>query len=132
MANFADLDSFFDDGLSLPVGGKLYRIPAPSAEVGLYCQTLAESGMDAANGKDNPEAALDDVRELDLYRRVLGPVYDELIADGVSWPKIKHCGVTAFMWVAGSSDAAAAYWERGPEAAAPEAAKGRAAARSTN
>ncbi|MEV4806761.1 hypothetical protein AB0K18_42775 [Nonomuraea sp. NPDC049421] len=131
MAKFKDLDEFFDDGLALPVGGKTYRIPAPSAEVGLYCQRLAEAGVAAANGKDAPEAELDDVRELDLYQKVLGPVYDELIADGVSWPKIKHVGITAFMWTAGNDEAAAAYWEKGPEAAAP-AATGRAAARSTS
>lgn len=127
---FKDLDDFFDDGLALPVGGKTYRVPAPSAETGLYCQRLAEAGVAAAQGKDVPEAELDDVRELQLYQRVLGGVYDELIADGVSWPKIKHVAVTAFMWVAGNVEAAEAYWEKGPEAQAP-AKTGRAAARST-
>ncbi|WP_336214381.1 DUF7426 family protein [Nonomuraea sp. LPB2021202275-12-8] len=129
---FKDLDDFFSDGLELPVGGKTYRIPAPSAETGLFCQRLAEAGVAAAQGKDVPEVELDDVRELELYQRVLGPVYAELIADGVSWPKLKHVAITAFMWVAGNEQAAEAYWEQGPspEAQAPTKT-GRAAARST-
>src|SRR4051812_14586508 len=102
MAKFKDLDEFFDDGLSLPVGGKTYRIPAPSAQVGLYCQKLAEAATQAADGKDVSEADLDDAREADLYVKVLGPVYDELIADKVSWPKIKHVAVTTFLWIVGN------------------------------
>ncbi|MDF5756661.1 hypothetical protein [Spongiactinospora sp. TRM90649] len=128
MATFADLDDFFDDGLELPVAGKTYRVPPPSAETGLYCQRLAEAGQAAAKGDQAPDADLDDARELDLYRRVLGPVYDELIADGVSWTRIKHVGITAFMWVIGNEQAAQAYWERGPEGVAPAATR---AARST-
>lgn len=121
MAKFKDLNDFFDDGLELPIAGKLYKIAAPSAETGLYCQRLAEAGVAAANGRDVPEAELDDVRELELYQRVLGPTYDELIADGVSWPRIKHVAITTFMWVAGNEQAAQTYWEQGPEAQAPAA-----------
>jgi hypothetical protein len=131
MAKFKDLDDFFNDGLELPVGGKLYKIPAPDGETGLYCQRLAEAGVAAAQGKNVPEAELDDVRELDLYKRVLGPVYDELFADGVKWPRIKHVAITTFMWIVGNDEAAVAYWEKGPEAQAP-APRGRAAARSTS
>ncbi|MEU1883432.1 hypothetical protein ABZ470_39515 [Streptosporangium sp. NPDC020072] len=131
MAKFKDLDDFFDDSLPLPVGGKTYRIPPPSAEVGLYCQRLAEAGVAAASGKDVSEANLDDANELELYGKVLGPVYDQLVADGVSWPRIKHVAVTAFLWIVGNDDAAAAFWEQGPEAAAP-AKTVRKAGRSTS
>ncbi|MEU4511781.1 hypothetical protein AB0G05_19995 [Nonomuraea wenchangensis] len=121
MAQFRDLDEFFDDSLSLPIGGKTYRVPPADAETGLFCQRLMAAGIDAANGKQVDAANLDDDGETDLYRRVLGGAYDEMIADRVSWPRIKHAGVTAFLWIAGDADTAAKYWEAGPEAEAPEA-----------
>ncbi|GAA0934961.1 DUF7426 family protein [Nonomuraea longicatena] len=129
MAKFTDLNEFFNDGLPLPVGGKVYHVPPASAEVGLFCQKLMVAGISAANGQEIDAADLDDDGEKDLYRRVLGDAYDELIADGVSWAKIKHCGVTAFLWIASDEDTAAKHWRADPEAAAP---KGKArAGRST-
>ncbi len=129
---FKDLDEFFDDTLRLPVGGKEYVVPPPSAETGLFCQRLMEAGIDAVNGQSIDAAQLDDAGEKDMYKRVLGGVYDELMADGVSWPKIKHCGITAFLWIAGDKDTAEKYWERDPEAQeAPNRAERRAAAAST-
>ncbi|MFI6485153.1 hypothetical protein ACIBH1_45095 [Nonomuraea sp. NPDC050663] len=128
MVKLKELDDFLDDGLELPIKGKTYLVPPASAEVGLYCQRLAEVGMAAAKGQQDEGAAeLDDARESELYRKCLGPVLDEMVADGVSWPRIKHAAITAFFWIAGNDEAAATFWERGPEAAAPEATKGRAA-----
>ncbi|MFD0659770.1 DUF7426 family protein [Thermocatellispora tengchongensis] len=121
MTTFQDLDDFFDDSLPLPVGGKWYRIPAPDAEVGLLCQRLMHASLAAEQGEavDDPkltalaEVVLTDDEERDLYQRVLGPVFDELRADGVSWPKIQHVGATALVWVAAGKDAAAKMWASG-------------------
>ncbi|MEU5863499.1 hypothetical protein ABZ815_20180 [Nonomuraea sp. NPDC047529] len=121
MAKFRDLDEFFDDTLPLPIGGKTYRVPPPDADTGLLCQRLMTAGIAAANGKEIDAAQLDDAGEVDLYQRVLGSVYSELRADGVSWPRLKHAGVTAFLWIAGDAEAAAKYWDAGPEADAPTA-----------
>ncbi|GAA5046581.1 hypothetical protein HNP84_009751 [Thermocatellispora tengchongensis] len=138
MTTFQDLDDFFDDSLPLPVGGKWYRIPAPDAEVGLLCQRLMHASLAAEQGEavDDPkltalaEVVLTDDEERDLYQRVLGPVFDELRADGVSWPKIQHVGATALVWVAAGKDAAAKMWASGGmgEAPAPNRATRRAAA----
>ncbi|MGW4639550.1 DUF7426 family protein [Sphaerisporangium sp. NPDC004334] len=132
---FKDLDEFFVDTLPLPVGGKTYVVPPADAETGLLCQRLMAAGIDAANGKQVDLASLDDAGEKDLYRRCLGAVYDELIADGVTWPKVKHCGVTAFLWIAGDVDTAETYWLSGgdddPETPAPNRAARRAAASTT-
>lgn len=129
---FKDLDEFFDDTLRLPVGGKWYVVPPPSAETGLFCQQLMEAGLDAANGADVDAANLDDVGEEDLYRRVLGSTLDELRTDGVTWPKIKHCGITAFLWIAANKETAEKFWESGggdhPESEAPNRATRRATA----
>ncbi|MER6505900.1 hypothetical protein ABT158_03765 [Nonomuraea sp. NPDC001636] len=120
MAQFRDLDEFFDDSLPLPIGGKTYRVPPADAETGLFCQRLMTAGIAAANGTQVDAAQLDDQGETDLYRRVLGTAYDEMIADRVSWPRIKHAGITAFLWIAGDTDTAAKYWDAGPEPDAPE------------
>ncbi|GAB2918716.1 hypothetical protein ACFMQL_20565 [Nonomuraea fastidiosa] len=126
---FKDLDEFFDPTLKLPVGGKTYVIPPPSAEVGLLCQRLMHASLTAQSGQQVDEEGLnqlaelvfDDEQEKDLYRTILGPVWDELLADGVVWPKIQHIGQTALVWVAAGMEAAAQHWEAGPvgEAAAP-------------
>ncbi|MFD8529410.1 hypothetical protein ACFV0L_18520 [Streptosporangium canum] len=143
MATFEDLDDFFDDSLRLPVGGKWYVIPAPDAEVGMLCQRLMQASLAAEQGEpvDDPKlnelaaVVLNDDEETDLYQRILGPVLDELRADGVTWPKIQHVGSTALVWVAAGKDAAAKIWESGAgEAQAPNRATRRAtaaAARST-
>lgn len=143
MASFRELDEFFDPSLRLPVGGKVYVIPPPDAEVGLLCQRLMHASLDAEAGKDVDEdglnqlaeTVLDDDQEKDLYRRILGPVWDELFADRVSWPVIQHVGQTALIWVAAGLEAAAKHWESAAgEADAPNRAQRRAtasAARST-
>ncbi|MEV4472805.1 hypothetical protein [Nonomuraea sp. NPDC049504] len=138
MTQFQDLDDFFDDSLRLPVGGKTYVIPAPDAEVGLLCQRLMHASLAAQSGEqvDDPklnelaEVVLNDDEERDLYQRVLGPVWDELVRDGVSWPKVQHVGATAMVWVAAGEDAAAKIWARGGagEASAPNRATRRATA----
>ncbi|MBB4915098.1 DUF7426 family protein [Streptosporangium saharense] len=130
MATFADLNDFFRDGLDLPIGGKVYRVPPADAATGLFCQKLMTVGINAANGKQIDEAELTDDGEKDLYRRVLGTAFDEMIEDGVSWAKIKHCGITAFLWIAGDEDSAAKYWQADPEAEAPKETA-RTAGRST-
>ncbi|MEV3981773.1 hypothetical protein [Nonomuraea sp. NPDC049758] len=121
MAKFRDLDEFFDDSLPLPIGGKTYRVPPPDADTGLLCQRLMTAGIAAANGKEVDAAQLDDAGEVDLYQRVLGAAYDEMRADEVSWPRLKHAGVTAFLWIAGDEEAAAKFWDAGPESEAPKA-----------
>lgn len=136
MARLKALDEFFDDTLTLPVGGKEYTVPAPSAGTGLLCQRLMQAGVAAANGKETDLtdlAELDDDQETDLYKRCLGPVYDQLLADKVTWPRIKHCGVTAFLWIAVDLDAAMKFWDAGgnPEALAPNRAASEAAASTT-
>lgn len=126
---FKDLDEFFDDTLPLPVGNKYYKIPSPPAEIGLWCQRVLVAGIEIASGEQAgavPEmpTILGDDEEKDLYRKLLGPVWQELWDDGVSWEKIKHIGQTAFIWVGGSREMAEVFWNSGgdPKAPAPNRA----------
>ncbi|MEV6154914.1 hypothetical protein AB0L53_31695 [Nonomuraea sp. NPDC052129] len=128
-AAFKDLDSFFDPTLKLPVGGKTYVVPPPSAEVGLLCQRLMQASIAAQAGQavdedglnELAEVVLNDEQEKDLYQTILGAAWDELLADKVAWPKVQHVGQTALIWVAAGLEAAAKHWESGPmgEAEAP-------------
>lgn len=116
--SFADLDEFFDDTLKLPIGGKMYTIRSVDAETGLWCQRMMESAAVVSAGAQLSEGdvdglILDDDQERDLFRRVLGATYDEMIADKVSWERLKHAGTTAFMWAAGNKETAEDYWLSG-------------------
>jgi hypothetical protein len=116
---FNDLDDFFDDALRLPIGGKEYVITV-SAEAGIRHQKLFSLIVAANNGvtlsaEDLATLELDDDAEKDVFISVLGPAYDEMKVDGVSWPKIKHAATTAFMYAAGDKKLAEQVWNN-PEA----------------
>lgn len=144
MALFEDLDQFLDDTLQLPVGGKIYTIGSPDAELGLWIQRVMSVGVAIHQGQTpspppplrNPDGttieAKDGFVQADeaLYRRLLGPVWDELRVDGVPWLKIEMVAQTAMIWIATGVDAAQAFWRAGgrPEAQAPN----RRARRSTS
>ncbi|GGO54103.1 hypothetical protein GCM10012286_63080 [Streptomyces lasiicapitis] len=85
---FEALDELLDETLVLPIGGRRYTIPAPSAETGLRVQTIVQAAAVAASGGQVDEQALGDAAEGDLYRDLLGDAYDEMLADGVTWPAL--------------------------------------------
>jgi hypothetical protein len=122
-----DLDELLDDTLRLPIGGKTYVIPGPDAETGLWCLRLGEAAL-APEPADQAMLVLNDAQELSMYQRVLGPAYDEMTADKVSFARIAFAGQTAFVWITNGPVAAEAYWENVGKAPTPP---NRAARRST-
>lgn len=121
--SFRDLDEFFDSSLRLPVRGKTYVIPSPDARTGLWCQRIIALAGKAKDGEltddDAAQLKLDDEEERNLFERLLGPAFEEMLADNLPWEHVKHCGMTALMWAAGNTDQAEAYWSSGgdPKAA---------------
>ncbi|WP_369377663.1 hypothetical protein [Streptomyces sp. cg36] len=107
---FEALGELLDESLELPVGDGTYTVPAPSAEVGLRTQAIVHAAAVAADGGRVDEQVLSDAAERDLYRDLLGTAYDEMVLDGVSWPVLKHCALTAMVWVAQDKAAAERYW----------------------
>lgn len=108
---FDDLAATFDPTLRLTIGGKVYRVPPPSAAVGLQLQALQALALLARTGapmraSDRARLALDDDDELDLVVKSLGSAYQDLVDDGVPYPYLVHAGVTAYL-----------YWTVGPEKA---------------
>ena len=135
-----DLDEFLDATLPLPIRGKVYTVEPPDGETGLRLQRLSDwmIGTAAAVETDVDAPAptselVDDAAELDMYRSSLGAAYDEMIGDGVPWPKIKVAGMTAFLHWTVDPDTAEAYWSAGgrPERPAGNRAQRRHTARST-
>ncbi|MFJ7208233.1 hypothetical protein ACIQWR_32490 [Streptomyces sp. NPDC098789] len=107
---FEDLGELLAESIELPVAGRLYTVPAPTAEIGLRTQALIHAAAVAADGGRADEQVLGDAAERNLYRDVLGPTHDEMIADGVTWPTLKHCAITAMVWIAQDKTAAERYW----------------------
>ena len=135
---FGDLAEYWSAGLPLTIGGKTYVVPEPSAETGLMCQTLFSAGINVFAATENGTevapgikqmSVLGDDEETNLYVRVLGPTYAAMIKDGVSWAKLRHAGVTAFMWIVINEDAAKAYWQGRPLAMTAPAEPGNRAER---
>lgn len=103
-------------GLRLPIGGRTYTLPPISAELGPRVQALIDYGIDIAMGNetdaDEAGQVLDDVAERDLYKEVLGQVYDAMQADGVPWAALKHAAMTSIIDATRDREEAELYWER--------------------
>lgn len=130
--SFRDLDEFFRSELRLPIRGREYVVPSPDAETGLWAQRLMATASKAADGKevsDEQARSLDlsDDEERGLYGKLLGPAFDEMVADKIPWEHVKHAGMTALIWTAGNTEAAEQFWNSGgvPDPPNPPKPKGK-------
>ncbi|TDC81908.1 hypothetical protein E1193_13475 [Micromonospora sp. KC606] len=136
MGRFGDLDDYFDPGLTLTVKGKEYTLPLPSAELGLWCRRIALMAGEAGAASTDEELAdassrahtaaaelppLPGAEKLSFEQLLLGPVYAEMMSDGVPDPYIQFCAQTAYIWIIAGEEQAARYWHAGgrPEARGP-------------
>jgi len=128
---FKDLDELYSNDLPLPIGGKVYIVRDVDAKTGLWMTRMFEAGIAAHQGKTPKDVpVLDDDEEKTLYERALGEkIYDEMIADGVTWGRLKHAAITAVMWHVGNVAAAEQYWEAGADPEAQREATGNRASR---
>lgn len=133
-----DLSSFLDDdAIDVPIDGKTYRIESPDAKTGLFLSAMANLGVKATAGGEIDEddlasLDLDDDKERDFMRTVLGDTLDELVADGVKWVKIQRVSRYAFLYFAIGEEAADEALANGTltgEAKAPNRAQRRAVSR---
>ncbi|NKU27237.1 hypothetical protein GS886_26340 [Rhodococcus hoagii] len=92
-----DLAAFMDPTLRLPIGGRDYTIEC-SAWQGLHLHRLFSE----------PGRILDDNAERAEILQMLGDTYQQMVDDGLSWPKIAVAGRTALFWFGISPEAAAA------------------------
>lgn len=109
-----DVSSLFGSTIDYPgvpstahPGGKLYRVPSPSAELGVQLTYRATLGLKQARGlqlTDDERAALalNDEDEATFYQEILGPVHDEMIADGVQWTLLQGIAGDAYLVITGN------------------------------
>lgn len=127
---FEALDELLDEFIELPVpiGDreakkiKRYRIESPSALDGLQLERITNVAVQLASGGENVNTEmLDDDQERDLYKMLLGPVFDEMLADGVKWVWLRHASLTCLMWVSSGLETAEKFWGAAgdPERMAP-------------
>ncbi|WP_438872660.1 DUF7426 family protein [Paractinoplanes pyxinae] len=107
-----------------------YTVPLPSAELGLWCQMMAD-----AAGRIHSTSTVEEMQEIiarieeevpelsvenwAMTKRVLGTAYDEMAADGVSHHHIQFCGHTAYAWIVGGEEPAERFWKSGGQGEAP-------------
>ncbi|MEU7340542.1 hypothetical protein [Streptomyces sp. NPDC007074] len=131
---FEALGQLLDETLALPVGDKVYVVPAPSAATGLRVQAIMQAAAVAADGGHIDDAVLADAAERDMYRDVLGTAHAEMVAADVAWPTLKHCAVTAMVWIVQNKEAAERYWNSGgdPSRLAPNRQQRRSSSAAAN
>lgn len=108
-----DLSVLFDDtyDYTLPSkkhpNGKLYRVPSPDALTGARLTYQAAIGLKIGRGEGITDAekaavSLDDAAEDDFYKDTLGPVYDEMLTDGVTWALLQATAKDAYLCITGN------------------------------
>ena len=122
MTELQELDDFLSPVLLVPARGKDYRINAVDAATGLRLQKMMATGIKVQAGRDLTEKDLElvsDEEEEDFFRTVLGPTYDELIADKIPYQGLKQIASLVMIWTTQSFDAAQQYFLAGGKAPAP-------------
>lgn len=130
MTELKELDDFLSPVLLVPARGKDYRINAVDAETGLRLQRMMSTGIKVQAGRDLTEKDLElvsDEEEEDFFRTVLGPTYDELLADKIPYAGLKQIASLVMIWTTQSFDAAQQYFLAGGKATAPNRAARRTA-----
>lgn len=112
---FEDATEFFTNQLRLPVNGKTYVIPDVDIELGLELLGVLNNDADSSLAK---------AKTVDLYKRLLGPVWDQMLADKVPIQIAIRVGETALVDATQGRALAKLVWKHGisPEALAAKKA----------
>lgn len=112
---FEDLTEFVQDDLILKIRGKEYIVPPIDALTGAEVVRKWNLAQAIGAGVELSEAEIAELKadadsELDIYKRVLGTAYDEMINDGVGYLLIQRAGKTALALVVSGAEAAQEQW----------------------
>ena len=126
MAQFDDLDDFFDPDLKLKIGDKTYRIQSPNAKDGLRLRRFYLNPT--ATGTPGKDDYLEEIMKIlgaewdEDTQEYVGGVWSDMQNDGVSWSKMMHAGETAVMYYGLGESQAQIFWKKDalPKAPAPE------------
>lgn len=106
----SDYTKFAEGPLRFPINGKVYVLPPIGIPEG-----LALAGVIKAT-KEKDDFELD----IDLFKLVLGPLWDEMVADNVPLDAAIHAGVTALADRQYGREFAKITWETGADPKAVE------------
>lgn len=109
MPTFPDLREFYDPALVLPIGGKEYRVEAPTQRVALNVRAVI-NGADVADEEylDRILALIGAARNDD--NEYVGGLIDEMAADGLGWPEQLRVAETAALHFGDNPARARAWW----------------------
>ena len=105
MTELSDYSAFAEPPLSFPINGKRYTVPPLGIEAGLVLQGVI-AGTDKTFAKKNA---------VDLWKLVLGSLWDEMVADGVPLDAATRAGVAALADHQYGRVIAEAAWEAGED-----------------
>jgi len=101
------------DYLDFPIGDETYRVWEVSASVAVTVMKLADIGRDVHEGRDADTSELSDGEERDLYARLLGETWDQLIDDDLPWSDVQAVCASVMAWVVRDKDTAEQVWNSG-------------------
>jgi len=105
MTELRDYSAFAEKPLSFPINGKNYTLLPLSIDAGIELAGIV-SGKDKAFRK----------REgVELWKLLLGPLWDEMVTDGVPLDAATRAGLTALAEYQYGRDVAEATWEAGAD-----------------
>jgi hypothetical protein len=103
---FADFDSFELEFLRLPIGGRVYVIRPVGIRTGGLLRRAADGDAAALAELDTGEA---------YYRAILGPAYDQMLADDVPAASVDRAAITALADFTQGRAAALVAWKTGQD-----------------
>lgn len=129
MTELSDYSEFAEGPLRFPINGKVYELPPIGIEDGIVLAGIVSGKNKAAQKMEGVE----------LWKLLLGPLWDEMIADGVPLEAATRVGLTALADRQYGREMAEITWETGadPKALQPylrkqAAAQGNRATRRSN
>ena len=105
MTAFTDYKEFADGPLELPILGKVYRVPEISIP----------DGMVLAGIVDGSDEDAQKMKGVELWKLLLGPAWDEMIADGVPLAAATRAGLTVLADRQYGRELAQVTWETGAD-----------------
>ena len=105
-------EDFAQEPLAFPINGKTYTLAPVGFREGIKLQRVLAGEDDSLNDAPAEEA----------WRLVLGPAYDEMVADNVPMEALSRAGLAALADFRYGREAAERTWESGLDPKALEAA----------
>lgn len=105
MSDFSDFNDLFDP-LVLPIGGKDYTVPPVSFEAGVRINGIVDG--------------TDELTDEEFFRLILGPAFDEMLADSVPSVAITRAGQAALADFKYGRRMAVVMWKTGGDPKAVE------------